>query len=113
MREKWDLSQTGLAAKAGAADTTIQQVESGQIEPNPADTKNLAAALRIHEQRLRRSDIPIVPLWEMSIADQHKGQGGPRTVGLPGYVIIDPSGPWFRDNRGRWRVNRHVEEMAR
>lgn len=42
----------------------------------------------------------MVPLWEMSVEDQHRIQNGPGTEGLPGYVIVPP-GPWFTDADGK------------
>lgn len=102
----WGLGSVTLAKRSGLAlPVVVDALSSDGETPNPSDVKRLADALHVHGQWLTHGNIPMVPLWEMTFRDQHKGQGGPGTEGLPGYVVIAPGGPWFRDNRGKWRVD--------
>ncbi len=94
-RGKLRLSQHDLAARSGGGDV-----------PDLSDVKRLADTLHVHEQYLRRGDMPKVPLWEMSVEEQHRAQTGLGTEGLPDYVIVEP-GPSYRDDRGSWRVSPH------
>lgn len=50
----------------------------------------------------------MIPLWEMSVDDQHRQQSGPGTEGLPGYVIAGP-GPWFTDDYDEWQIDPEAE----
>lgn len=111
-RKKWDLTQTELAKKAGVNIATVQRAEWGTFDPRLSTVQKLANALHIHEQWLVRGDIPMVPLWGMSVEDQHQGQNGPGSEGLPGYVIVGP-GPWFRDDDGEWQVDGTGERKER
>lgn len=97
----WGFDSVTLAERAGVPLPVVANALSGVGElPDPSDLKRLAAALHVYEQWLTRGDVPMVPLWEMSVEDQHRIQNGPGTEGLPGYVIVPP-GPWFTDADGK------------
>lgn len=103
----WGLDSATLAERAGLPALVVANALSGVgAVPDLSDTKRLADALHVYEQWLRCGDIAMIPLWEMTVEEQHRAQNGPGTEGLPGYVVIDPGGPWFMDNRGKWRVDR-------
>lgn len=101
----WELDSVTLAERSGLALPLVANMLSGVGDiPSPSDVKRLADALHVHGQWLTHGNIPMIPLWEMTVRDQHKAQNGPGTAGLPGYVVIDPGGPWFIDADGKWRA---------
>lgn len=103
----WGLDSVTLAERSRLSVPTVERALSVDGEtPSPSDVQRLADALHVHEQWLTYGNIPMVPIWEMTVEDQHRAQNGPGTEGLPGYVVIDPGGPWSRDGRGKWRVDR-------
>ncbi len=58
--------------------------------------RKLADALQVYpEWFFLAADLPMVPLWAMTTEEQFEVHTGPGTEGLPGFVIVDPGGPWF------------------
>lgn len=104
-RKKWDLTQQELADKAGVGVATIRRAEGGTFEPRAATVRRLADALRVRVEWLMFGQGTPVSLGDMTVAQQHKEQGGPEQAGLPGYVVID-GGVWYSDEYGDWHVER-------
>ncbi len=104
VRKRWNLTQDGLAKKAGVGVATIRRMEGGKFDPRLSTAAKLADALRVRVEWLLTGDEPMPSLADMTEAEQHKQQTGPGTEGLPGYVIVG-SGPWFTDDDGEWRVD--------
>lgn len=101
----WGLDRLALAERAGLALPVVERALSRDGEtPRLSDVKRLADALHVQEQWLSRGDIPMVPLWEMAVEEQFRVHTGPGSEGLPGYVVIAPGGPWFRDEVGEWQL---------
>ncbi|MDQ3657683.1 MAG: hypothetical protein M3457_21740 [Chloroflexota bacterium] len=100
----WGFDSARLAERAGWPLPIVANALSGVGNvPDLSDTKRLADVLHVYEQWLRCGDIAMVPMWEMTVEDQHRAQTGPGTEGLPGYVFVEP-GPWFTDAAGKWIV---------
>jgi len=109
VREKWDLSQTDLAARSGVDLATVEGIEAGQIDPDRFTIWKLAHVLHVYPEWLRGDDLPMIPLAEMTVPAQHAAQNGPGSEGLPGYVVIDPGGPWYRGADEEWTVDPTAE----
>lgn len=45
-------------------------------------------------------------LREMTVAEQFKAHTGPGSEGLPGYVVLNPGGPWYRERKGEMASRR-------
>lgn len=101
----WGLGCLALAKRAELALPIVERALSRDGEtPSASDVQRPGDTLRVEEQWLVFGDIPMVPLWEMTPEEQHKVQNGPGSEGLPGYVVINPGRPWYRDRKGKWRV---------
>lgn len=111
-REKWDLTPEFLATRSGVDVDPIRRIESGDLTPDATTAQRLADALHVYEQWLQDGDIPMAPVWEMTVRTQHEVHNGPGSEGLPGYVVIDPGGPWFLDSDGEWQVDHTTEREA-
>jgi hypothetical protein len=75
------------------------------VEPDRLAIRKLAHALHVYPEWLDGDDVPMVPIWEMTVESQHAAHNGPSSEGLPGYVVIEPGGPWYRDADGEWAVD--------
>lgn len=104
VREKWDLSQTELAAKAGVAVTTIEQVESGAVEPDRFTAWKLADTLQVRPEWLLTGDADVMT-WphHLTFSEQLKLRP-PADSGHPDTVLILGQGPWYTDDDGEWRI---------
>jgi transcriptional regulator with XRE-family HTH domain len=102
-RQKWRLSQTDLAKRAGVGVATIRRAENAYFEPRLDTARKLADALQVRVEWLLTGDEPMVWLSQMTVGAQHAAQNRPARKGLPGYVIVGP-GPWFTDDGGDWQV---------
>ncbi len=109
VRGKWHLSQSDLAARSGVDGATVQGVEAGAIDPDQLTIWKLAHAQHVYPEWLRGDDLPMIPLAEMTVPAQHAAQNGPGSEGLPGYVVIDPGGPWYRGADEEWTVDPTAE----
>lgn len=102
-RKRWALTTDDLAHKAGMDLETLTQIESGTIRLSEADSQRLAEALCISAEWLMTGRGDAIGLHNMTPDEQIKEQTGPGSEGLPGFVVMR-GGPWYRDDRGRWRV---------
>lgn len=109
-RKKWEMTATDLSDRSGVDFATIQRVEVGQFEADRLAVWKLALALHVYPELLRWDDLPMVPVWEMTVPAQHAALTGPGSESLPGYVVIDPGGAVVPGRRRRMasRLNRLV-----
>lgn len=108
IREQFGWTQEHLARIAGVGVRTIRRIEQmegdEQFYPRFSTAHKLATALHVRIPWLLWDEGPMLSLGNMTPWEQHREQSGPVTEGLPGYVIVDPGGPWFRDANGEWQV---------
>jgi DNA-binding XRE family transcriptional regulator len=103
-RQKWHLTQTDLAVKAGIGVATVRRAENAYYEPRLDTARKLANALQVRLEWLLTGDEPMLWMVQMTAEEQQKQHTGPGTEGLPGYVIAD-TGPWFTDDAGEWHID--------
>lgn len=106
-RERFGWTQTQLAHRANVGVRTIRRIEQDteeQFYPRFATACRIAEALQVRVEWLLWNDGPMLSLANMTAWEQHTSQSGPGTEGLPGYVILDPGGPWEQGADGDWRV---------
>jgi len=53
----------------------------------------------------------MVPVWAMTVEEQHRYLNGPDSEGLPGYVIVGP-GPWSTDDVDEWQVDAEAARQS-
>lgn len=107
VRARWGLTRTELAAMAGVGTATIRRTEQDETIPRRVTAIRIADALHIRVDWLLSGDSGVMLLpGHMTVEEQQRMHPRPGTEGLPGYVIIAPGGPWYRDRRGRWSVDR-------
>lgn len=69
--------------------------------------------MHIYPEWLLGDDLPMVPVREMTIPAQHAAHNGPGSERLPGYVVIEPGGPWFTDEDDEWNADRTAKRTKR
>ncbi len=104
VRDRWKLTQDGLAKIAGIGVATIRRAENAYYEPRLDTARKLADALHVRFEWLITGDEPMLWMSQMTVDQQHEEQNDPEQAGLPGCVIVGP-GPWFRDDSGEWQVS--------
>lgn len=105
-RQRWKLNQDELADRAGIGVATIRRAEGGKFDPRLSTATKLADALHVRVEWLLTGDLDIMlSLDQMTVDEQFAVHTGPGTEGLPGFVVIDPGGPWYRDDDDEWQVD--------
>lgn len=101
-RRGW--SQQRLADEAGLGHATPERCERGEATPRVENLARIAKALDVQLSWLIDGSEPMVLPAQMTVARQFRMHTGPGTAGRPGFVIIDPGGPWERGADGEWRA---------
>ena len=101
-RRGW--SQLRLAAEAGVGHATVERCERGEATPRVENLAVIAKALEIQPAWLAYGEAPMVLPGNLTVTQQFGMHTGPGTPGRPGFVIIDPGGPWEVGVDGGWRA---------
>ena len=101
-RRGW--TQIRLAQEAGLGHATVERCERGEATPRVENLGAIAKALEIQPAWLAYGEEPMVLPGQMTVAAQFAVNTAPGTEGRPGYVIIDPGGPWEVGVDGGWRA---------
>jgi transcriptional regulator with XRE-family HTH domain len=105
-RKQHGLTQQELAERSSVGLGTIRHIEQENCSPRFDTVARVAAALSVREAWLAYGEGEMVSLGQMTSDEQHHVHIGPGTEGLPGYVVIAPGGPWYRNEKGEWKVKR-------
>lgn len=108
-RRGW--SQLRLAAEAEVGHATVERLERGEAMSRVENLRAMAEALEVQVGWLIDGREPMVLPAQMTVDQQFRTHSGPGTEGRPGFVIIDPGGPWERGADGEWRADE--TELAR
>lgn len=106
-RRLWGWNQEELAKASGVGVATIRRIETEKVAFRLETVKRLADALYVRDEWIVYGNEPMVGIYQMTPDAQHDAHTGPGSAGLPGYVVIDPGGPWRHpdDDDEAWEID--------